>query len=231
MQRWIHHFRFKKAIVVNVAATTLRYFEDDSLLLHMKIVAGKPATPTPRFAAYCNQVVFYPYWHVPRNIAVNEILPSCKKSRSTLSVLGLQVLDAHGHIVNPRTINWQALNRHNFPYTFRQSTGCDNALGVIKFNLTDPFNVYLHDTNLKSFFRSNYRFYSHGCMRIEKPVELANYLLVNTVDTTFLNACIKGQTPVVKTLDDSVPVFVIYSLADVNTEGAVVYYADVYHLF
>lgn len=230
MQRWIYHFRFKKYIVINIPAALLYYYEEDSTLLSMKIIAGKPATRTPRFAAYCNQVVFYPYWHVPRSIAVNEILPMCKRNRNTIDGLGLQVLDAHGSLVNPHNINWHEYNKSNFPYVFRQSTGCDNSLGVIKFNLTDPFNVYMHDTNSKTLFNSTYRYYSHGCIRIEKPVELASYLLHNIVDTTFLKACIKGQQPVVTNVHDAVPVFVTYSTVDVNALG-IHYYADVYKLF
>src|SRR5690606_36978903 len=152
MQRWIFHFAHKQLIIVNIASATLRYYEGAELKLSMKTVVGKPSTKTPRFAAWCHQVIFYPYWHVPYSIAVNEILPQCKRNPSVLDAMNMQVLNAKGVVVDPASINWGSLSKSNFPYRFRQSTGCDNSLGVIKFNLTSPYSVYMHDTNNKNVF-------------------------------------------------------------------------------
>lgn len=231
LYRWILHYGFKQCIIVNIAGNMLWYYEQDDMKLPMKVVVGKPATKTPRFAAHCNQVIFYPYWHVPRSIAIKEILPSCKKNPGALNRQNLQALNNKGQIVDPYKINWKSLSASNFPYTLRQPTGCDNALGVIKFNLTSPYSVYLHDTNWKGAFSNNKRFFSHGCIRIEKPVELANYLLPGKVDKDFLERCIKGQQSVPKDLKVPVPVFVIYMTADADSTGnGVVYYPDTYRL-
>lgn len=231
LYRWILHYEFRQCIIVNIAANMLWYYEQDQLKLPMKVVVGKPATKTPRFAAHCNQVIFYPYWHVPRSIAVKEILPACKRNPGALNRQNLQALNSRGQIVDPYKINWKSLSASNFPYTLRQPTGCDNALGVIKFNLTSPYSVYLHDTNWKGAFSNNKRFFSHGCIRIEKPVELANYLLPGQVDKAFLERCIKGQQSVPKGLKLPVPVFVVYMTADADSTGnGVVYYPDTYKL-
>lgn len=231
LYRWILHYEFRQCIIVNIAANMLWYYEQDQLKLLMKVVVGKPATKTPRFAAHCNQVIFYPYWHVPRSIAVKEILPACKRNPGALNRQNLQALNSRGQIVDAYKINWKSLSASNFPYTLRQPTGCDNALGVIKFNLTSPYSVYLHDTNWKGAFSNNKRFFSHGCIRIEKPVELANYLLPGQVDKAFLERCIKGQQSVPKDLKVPVPVFVIYMTADADSTGnGVVYYPDTYKL-
>ncbi|MDR3680021.1 MAG: L,D-transpeptidase family protein [Flavipsychrobacter sp.] len=230
LHRWIFHFGFKKMIVVNIPATMLKYYEDNTLQLDMKVVVGKPLTRTPRFSAYCNQVIFYPFWHVPAKIARNEMLPMIKRNPAVLDKLDIQVINASGTVVNPHSINWKKLNCSNFNYTLRQSTGCDNSLGVIKFNLTDPYSVYLHDTNFKIAFSSNRRFYSHGCIRIEKPLELAGFLLPEKVDTTFLKACIKDHTPVINPIREPVPIFVVYMTADVDSSNTIKYYPDVYHL-
>ncbi|MBL7690892.1 MAG: L,D-transpeptidase family protein [Flavipsychrobacter sp.] len=228
--RWIAHFNFGKHIIVNIPASTLYYFETDSMKLQMKVVTGKPKTKTPRFSTWCYEVVLYPYWNVPRSIAVKEILPKVKANRRTLDNMNMQVLDSRGREVNAASINWSAYNSSNFPYTFRQCTGCDNSLGVIKFNLTDPFHVYMHDTNYKLAFLRNTWFLSHGCIRLEKPIDLANKILDNRVDTNLINACIKGLEPITLKTDNKIPVFVVYM--PVGTAGdSVVYYKDIYKLF
>ncbi len=228
--RWITHFNFGKYIVVNIAASTLYYFETDSMKLQMKVVTGKPKTKTPRFSTWCYEVVLYPYWNVPRSIAVKEILPKVKANRKTLHEMNMQVLDRRGREINASSINWNAYNSSNFPYTFRQCTGCDNSLGVIKFNLTDPFHVYMHDTNYKLAFLRNTWFLSHGCIRLEKPIELANELLDNRVDTSLINACIKGLEPIALKTDNKVPVFVVYMPVGIENDS-IAYYSDVYKLF
>jgi murein L,D-transpeptidase YcbB/YkuD len=227
--RWIHHNNYNKYIIVNAASAILKYYENGAQTLDMKVVVGKPATKTPRFAAYCNEVILYPYWNVPRSIAVNEILPACKRNPGAVTAMNLQVLNASGQVVSPYSINWKELNKNNFHYRFRQLTGCDNALGVIKFNLTSPYSVYLHDTNLKSAFKSKKRYLSHGCIRVEKPVELANHLLPEQIDEQLLEACVKNQTPITKKLNEQVPVFVIYSTVDVIND-TVTYLPDTYNL-
>jgi hypothetical protein len=226
--RWLHHFGFEEFIVVNIASAMLTYYQDGQASMEMKVVVGKPSTRTPRFAAYCNQVILYPYWHVPRSIAVNEILPACKRNKGYADALNLQLLNRSGQVVSSRSINWNVYSSNNFPYTFRQATGCDNALGVIKFNLTSPFSVYLHDTNNKMGFKAKKRYLSHGCIRLEKPVELANNLLTSALDTNLLKACIRNKKP--ETIPvGPVPVFVTYMPA-IASGGSIIYYDDIYGL-
>lgn len=228
--RWIHHFHLDEYIVVNIPSASLRYYKQDSLTLKMRIVAGKPSTKTPRFAAHCNQIILYPYWNVPDRIALNELLPLFKKMPLLIDPMNIQVLDARGNIVDPHNIKWNLYDKRNFPYRFRQSTGCDNALGVLKFNLTDPYSVYLHDTNLKSAFSSAYRYYSHGCIRLEKPLELAHFLLKDQLDSNYLLSCLKDQKPIPVDLIKPVPVFVVYIPVETDEANKIRYYKDVYQL-
>lgn len=228
--RWVHHFGFSQFIVVNIATARLFSYQSDSQYLDMAVVVGKPSTRTPRFATWCKQVVLYPYWNVPRSIAVKELLPKFKRSPAAVNAMNMQLIARNGSIVNPQSLDWQSFSSANFPYTIRQCTGCDNALGVIKFDLTDPFSVYLHDTNFKLAFGSQYRFHSHGCIRVSQPMALADWLLPGMIDSNFLNACIKGQEPVPLKLAQSVPVFVVYNTA--HTSGDTVAYArDIYRIF
>jgi len=209
LYRWMLHFQFNRFIIVNIASAQLKMYNVDSPVLAMKAVLGKPSTRTPRLAAYVNEIVFYPYWHVPRSITINELLPLFKRSSSFIKAMNIEVINNSGRVVDSREIPWSQLSKNYFPYQLRQGTGCGNALGVIKFNLTSPYSVYLHDTNLKSAFASSQRYFSHGCIRIEKPLELAQLLSSKVVDSNFVHACIRGQMPVVEKLAQPIPKWLI----------------------
>jgi hypothetical protein len=227
LYRWMKHYKFDKYIVVNIPAATLRLYEGDEMKLEMKVVVGKPETKTPRFSSFCKEVILYPYWNVPPSITSKELLPKFKKNPEAFETMNMQIVDKRGHVVDRGSVNLERYSGGDFPYTFRQYTGCDNALGVIKFNLTDPFDVYLHDTNNKLAFKKDARFLSHGCIRVEKPIDLANALLSNEVDEGLIRACVKGQEPITKRVAKPVPVFVLYMTADVH-DGKIKYYKDIY---
>lgn len=228
--RWINHIDADSFILVNICSATLKYYRYGEVQLTMRTVLGSDDWPTPRFGAYCNQVILYPYWHVPRHIAVQDFLPILRRKPQYLEMADFQVLDKRGRVIDPKRINWKKLSAKNFPYTLRQYTGCDNALGVVKFNLTDPFSVYMHDTPFKGVFLSSNRYYSHGCIRLEKPVELGNLLLgADAIDTALLNACVKGQKPVTFRIRNPVPVMVVYMPAEADT-NQIHYFRDAYKL-
>jgi murein L,D-transpeptidase YcbB/YkuD len=228
--RWVHHFPFDRVIVVNIPSADLRYYAADTLSLVMRIVAGQPSRRTPRFAVWCDGLVLYPYWNVPRKIAVRELLPVFKLAPEVARQMELQVVDGAGRVLDPAKIKWTAYTSQNFPYGIRQAPGCLNALGVIKFNLTDPYDVYMHDTNLKKIFASSYRYYSHGCIRLERPIELGKALLPDRLDTAYLLSCYRDQQPVSVPLPKPVPVFVLYNTVGLDGEGRLAWFKDVYRL-
>lgn len=230
LYRWIHHFGFTKFIVVNLPEARLRYYEADSMVLDMKTVVGKPSTPSPRFATVCDQAILYPYWYVPPSIIFKEYLPLIKQNPGWLDAHNMQVVDGRGKVLNHYKLNWPAFHSGYFPYSIRQSTGCDNALGVIKFNIITPYGVYLHDTNNKTAFLSGSRFYSHGCIRIEEPIKLGNRILPRQLDTAYLQSCFRDQQPHPVKLQEPVPVFSVYMPVVADPSGRVKYYRDVYKL-
>ena len=229
-RRWIGHFGFPAYVEVNVATGMLYYFRGDTLALSMTVVAGKPATPTPLLATFCYAVTLYPYWTVPHDIAVNDLLPKCKRNIHQASLREFQVVDNSGKVYELGDLDWAKYTKRNFPYMFRQSTGCNNALGVIKFELTDTLDIYLHDTNFKNAFLSNLRYFSHGCVRLSNPLALGNILVEEKIDTDAVKSCIKGQAPTTMRLKEQVPVFIIYSPATLSGD-TVAYGKDVYHRF
>jgi len=142
-----------------------------------------------------------------------------------------QVLNKNARVINPYTINWWSLSRNYFPYVLRQSTGCDNSLGLIKLNFYNPFTVYLHDTPAKSLFGQKERFFSHGCMRVQKAIEIGRYILRgNTVaiDTLTQKGCLKNQSPITVAATEAIPVFVLYQTAWIDSAANVKLYKDVY---
>lgn len=228
--RWVHHFHFGRVIVANIPSVTLRYYTADTLNLHMRIVAGQPSKRTPRFAGWVDGMVLYPYWNIPRHIATHELLPALRRAPALASLMEIQVLDSRGRQVDPAAVPWAHYTAADFPYTLRQAPGCQNALGVLKFNITSPFDVYMHDTNVKKAFGSSWRFLSHGCIRLEKPFLLGDILMDHRLDTAMLNSCLRSQQPVPVDLRPRVPVFVLYNTVQAYPDGTVRWFKDIYHL-
>lgn len=227
--RWLNRFAFGNRIVVNLPSATLRVIDrQGNTRLRSRVVLGKLSTPTPLFTAFIPSVVLYPYWNVPRSITLKEFVPRIRKNPAlALDALNLQILDARGRVVDPKAVNWSA---PGFPYRLRQSTGCDNALGVLKFNVTDPYDIYLHDTNVRSAFARENRYLSHGCVRVGKPVELANLLLGYTrFGADYLTRCPIDASPKTIPLAQAVPVIMIYNVVDIDEAGAIRVYRDVYN--
>lgn len=228
--RWVHHFHFGRVIVANIPSATLRYYAADTLNIHMRIVAGQPSKRTPRFAGWVNGLILYPYWNIPRKIATHELLPVFQKAPELAGLMEIQVLDSRGRVLDPVTIGWARYTAANFPYTLRQAPGCQNALGVLKFNISSPFDVYMHDTNVKRAFGSGWRFLSHGCIRLEKPFLLGDILMDHRLDTVMLNSCLRDQQPVPVDLRPRIPVFVLYNTVQAYPDGTVRWFKDIYHL-
>ena len=175
--RWEKVDYNKSYIMVNIPSFQLEVLDHDSMVFKSNIVVGTPYSQTPTLDARLINLVLYPYWNVPRDIATQELLPKIKSDSSYLFTNNYRVLDARGNQVHPDSIDWNTHHVNNFPFMLQQSEGEHNALGIIKFNFVNDYNVYLHDTNAKRFFESDKRAYSHGCVRVERALELANLLV------------------------------------------------------
>jgi len=233
--RWLNRVSSEQpVVVVNIPAAYMKVYNNKNIIMDMRMVVGKPSTPTPTLTSTITEVILYPYWHVPTSIATKEMLPILKRNPEYINTGGFQVLDKNGKIINPLSIKWSALSRTYFPYTIRQSTGCDNALGLIKLNFYSPYGVYLHDTPTKNAFAMNKRYFSHGCMRMEKPMELGHLVMANNsiaIDTLELKGCLRNQSPVTVRATRQLPVIVWYNPAGIDAEEHLVFYDDVYGKF
>jgi len=233
--RWLYCLiQNQSVIVVNIPAAWLKVYRNTGIILEMRMIVGKKTTPTFTLTSTVNEVILYPYWHVPNSIATKELLPAIKRNPAYVDAGNYQVLNMAGKIVNPYSVNWHVLSTKYFPYIIRQSTGCDNALGLIKLNFYNPFGAYLHDTPTKELFMLNKRFFSHGCMRMEKPMELGYLVLKNNqiaIDTLEQKGCLRNQSPITVPADENMPVIVWYNPAGVDSTGRVLFYEDVYGKF
>lgn len=231
--RWIHR-QTKNAprmVLVNLRGAYLTGMDSIGKdVITMRTVVGKIATPTPTMDSYATSIVTHPYWNVPKSIALNEILPKAQKSREYLVRNGIEVIDRKGEAINPDDINWEELSSEKFPYRFRQETGEDNSLGLLKVELKNPLSIYLHDTNARYLFSSNQRWRSHGCVRVQHPTELANYMAgTQLLDNDFLTEPDTVSVPPKwHKLKQRIPVFLLYLGADCNERGQLLYFKDVY---
>lgn len=230
--RWSVDLREKGiSVFLNIPSGTLMVFENNETILSSKVITGKKTTPSPTLTSVIDKVILYPYWVVPYNIATKEILPRIKRDISYLDRYQYQVIDSRGRQKDPAKIPWQSLSGSYFPYTLRQATGCDNSLGLEKFDFQNPFSVYLHDTPAKELFEMNRRFFSHGCMRVEKPVELARLLLDNNrqaIDTLTEKGCLFNQKPISVPAEKKASLAVLYSTAWFDEKGEIFFHEDVY---
>jgi murein L,D-transpeptidase YcbB/YkuD len=226
--RWLPRERPAKYIVVNIPAFRLDVWERDTVVLSMRVVVGKKDTPTPIFNDAMTHIVFSPYWNVPPGIARDETLPSALRDPSFLRRTNMEVLDRSGQVVEADSIDLERAD----DYRFRQRPGSGNALGHVKFMFPNEFNVYLHDTPADSLFARASRSLSHGCVRVEQPQALAEYLLKDRAEWTseaIAAAMHAGDERTVK-LREPVPVYIGYWTMDVTPDGKVASVPDVYGL-
>jgi murein L,D-transpeptidase YcbB/YkuD len=218
-------------MIVNLPAFKMTVFEEDTIVMSSRIVCGAVKTQTPELDSKVNQIVLYPYWNVPYSIAWKELLPHVKRDTAYLRKEHYEVLDHNKHVVNPKTIDWKKYHKGYLPFTFRQMTGDDNALGIMKFEFNNKYSVYMHDTNSKKYFRFTTRAFSHGCMRLEKYMELAHFLIrddsVKLPRDTFDHWTTLDSNMKLN-LRKPLPIHVRYFTCDVDTDGNVDVHTDIY---
>lgn len=231
--RWLPRDPGGRYLIVNIAGQELDVFRDGQQALHMRVVVGKPFQRTPSFASRIDTVVLNPYWEVPYSIAVNEILPTVRSDPEYLARENMEVLnrlEVGGKPVDPTNIDWDQVSARDFPYRFRQRPGPDNSLGRVKFLLPNPYSVYLHDTPAKTLFNRARRCFSHGCVRLEKPFELARLLLNDEPGRSadIIEEILPNEQNHHIRLSRTMPVYLVYWTAWVDKRDTIHYRDDVY---
>jgi murein L,D-transpeptidase YcbB/YkuD len=226
--RWVLHDLPDTAVVVNIAGGMVYLLRGRDVVWESRAIVGTPYTRTPVFTAQLRYVELNPSWTVPPGI-VGEIIARIREEPGYLAREGIRVLDRAGRPVDAASIDFDAWTARTFPYVFRQEPGPRNPLGRLKFGLPNPHAVYLHDTPERDLFARDRRAFSHGCVRVDDPVALAELVLSGTGWTrAAIEAAIKeGRTRVIG-LPQPLPVVVEYWTAAADRHGELHYHADVY---
>jgi len=231
--RWLPQDLGRRYILVNIPAFKLEVVEDEAIVLAMRVVVGKIGDPTPVLNATMDYIFLNPYWNVPHEMAVKEILPRIKRDRSYLAQHNMRVFKGAGpeaREVDPKTVDWSAIAPDDFPYRLRQDPGPLNGMGRVKFIFINKFDVYLHDTPGRYLFEKTQRAFSHGCIRIEKPIDLAVYLLRQDPrwnrDAFLRDLEKKGNQCV--TLPEQIPIYLVYRTAWADGDGTIQFCPDIY---
>jgi len=231
--RWLPHDLGTRHIIVNTADFNLNAVENGHVGLQMRVVVGRPARRSPVFSANMTYLVVNPHWNVPTSIAIEDILPELQKDVAYLAQRGIRVLQNWGidaSEVDPTTVDWHAYHANRFPFRLRQDPGPNNALGRIKFMFPNQFAVYLHDTPNRSLFKRVQRDFSSGCIRVEAPLPLADFVLAGDQrwpPIALTEAIEKGETRTIW-LNHPVPVHLLYMTAWADETGVIQFRSDIY---
>jgi L,D-transpeptidase YcbB len=218
-------------VFINIPSFMLYIIDHDSIIFSSKVIVGAPRSPTPEISSMIECFTIYPYWNVPRKIAVAEYLPIIQKDTAFITRNNFDVLDKKGNILNPDSLNWAKFHNDYFPVTLRQREGEENSLGIIKFLFDNPYAVYLHDTNAKRLFKSVRRSFSHGCIRMERAIDLASFLVTGSLKkkSGVIEKSILERERKTVNLAKPIPIYIRYLTADV-VNGDFHQYDDVYGL-
>lgn len=218
-------------IAVNIPAYRLRIFKGDQIICNTKVIVGSVKTPTPLINSKIDRIITNPFWQVPRSISIREILPKLKSDSDYLSRNRLRLLDENRNTVSYQQVDWNRVSAETFDYRIRQDAGEDNALGRIKFVFPNPYAVYLHDTPGKQSFSREERALSHGCVRVQDPGLLADYLVRE------FSPQYKGQdlSDMMKkgirreiSLNQPVDIYIHYLTCEADENCNIFFYNDVY---
>lgn len=224
--RWMPTDLGERHIIVSSGASHLDVYEGGKSVLDMRTVVGRRSRQTPSFSSEIYNIVFNPPWNVPSRIARVDLLPKIQKDPGYLSRNGYSLHSESGRV----SLNNADIYSGHFPYRIRQRPGAGNALGRIKFNMKNRFVVYLHDTPKKYLFDRDVRAYSSGCVRLQDPNALAEYIMNH--ESGWTNAEIEERIDRRKTnsvnMADPIPVYIMYTTVRIDASGSANFHQDIY---
>ncbi len=229
-ERWMNFDLGKRHIWVNLADFSAKVIDDGKVTFETPAVVGRVGkdTSTPEFSDHVRFMIVNPTWNVPRSIVVKEYLPAMQKNPNADGQLTL--IDSHGQKVDRSSVDFSQYNADTFPFALKQPPSDGNALGLVKFMFPNKYNIYLHDTPTKYLFSHEVRAFSHGCIRLAKPFDLAYTLLAPQSDNpvaTF-KAALDTHVETTVELKEPVQVHLVYFTAIAPVKGQMEYRRDIY---
>lgn len=231
--RWLPETLGDRYVIVNIAGFNLDVVEDGETTMNMRVVVGRPYRRTPVFSDTIRYLVLNPSWEVPTTIAEQDKLPLIKANPDYLAQQGFQLLRGWGsdeQRIDPASVDWSTVTARNFPYRLRQGPGPYNALGRVKFMFPNQFSVYLHDTPARELFAETARAFSSGCIRLQRPLDLAELLLRNDPGWSrdAIDKSIAAGREQTVTLRQPIPVHLLYWTVWVDANGTIQFRDDIY---
>ena len=222
-------------VVVNLPSTSVEAVENGRVVHRYVAIVGDPEHPSPEISAHIQVINLNPTWTVPTSIIKKEIIPRMQRDPGYLTRAKIRILDGQGKEINPKSVNWSTERATN--YTLRQDSGAGNSLGSIRIGMPNKLAVYMHDTPSKGLFGADYRFLSHGCVRVQGVYDYAAWLLEGTGggpsggwDKAALQAKIKEGARYDINLVKAVPVIWVYLTGWSNGAGPANFRDDVYNV-
>ena len=220
-------------VVVNLPSTSVEAIENGKVAHRYVAIVGDIDHPSPEISAHISVININPTWTLPTSIIKKEIIPKMQKDPGYLTRAKIRILDGANNEIDPRSVDWNTQSAVN--YTLRQDSGVSNSLGSIRIGMPNKLAVYMHDTPSKGLFGADYRFLSHGCVRVQGVYDFAEWLLQNTAgapaggwDKPALLAKVKEAARLDIKLAKSVPVIWVYLTGWSNEEGVANFRDDVY---
>ncbi|MGB5157559.1 MAG: L,D-transpeptidase family protein [Desulfobacterales bacterium] len=231
--RWLQRDFGPRYLFVNIADFKLSVVDENASILKMRVVVGKDYRQTPVFEGKMTYLVINPFWTIPPKLAEEDLLPLIKEDIEVIKRKKIRIYESwkeNAREIDPGSVNWKMVNADNFSYKLVQEPGPLNALGRIKFIFPNKFDIYLHDTPARNLFSREKRNFSSGCIRIEKPLELATYLLHGNPNWTkqkLLDVIDSHETQIVG-ISNPIAVKILYFTAWVDEQGIVHFRNDIY---
>lgn len=222
--RWLNKDLGERHIIVNIPDFTMRVVDRGRTVFSSKVIVGKPKHQTPEFTDTMEHLVINPRWNVPHSIATKEILPILRRDPGYLARKGMKLVGG------PEPYDWNTVSASDFPGRIVQRPGGGNALGDVKFMFPNHHSVYLHDTPSKRLFEKDVRAFSHGCVRVQRPVEFATFLLTGQKSDPqgyYDGVRSTGRESRVN-LERTLPIHLTYRTAWIDDDGAINYRGDIY---
>jgi len=229
MQEFVARGLPDRYVMVNIPAMELQAVDEGRIALKSRVIVGRLERQTPGVAAKIQGLNFFPYWKVPVSIAFKDLIPKLGKDPEYLTHEHIRVLsDPAGQEIDPHTVDWTQPQFLNI--RFRQDPGDFNALGVVRVDMPNSDDVYMHDTPLKDLFRRPQRAFSAGCVRVQRILDLVTWLAGTNGDwdRARVDSTLAARTPVDVKLNKPIPVYFIYQTAWVDTEMGIAFRSDLY---
>jgi len=229
--RWMNYDLGERHVYVNIPDFRASIIDNGEPTLSFRVVVGKDKYQTTEFSDVMTHIVINPSWNVPNSIATEEYLPQLRSDPTTLLRQNIQMMvRSSGQLVDSSKLDYAYFTEDNFPFFLKQTPGSGNALGRVKFMFPNRFNIYMHDTPARSLFTKDARAFSHGCVRVQKPLEFAYALLslqTNDPKTLFESTLSSGLETQIN-LAKPVPVHIVYRTAWINEDGEAQFRHDIY---